>query len=347
MIHNLSRAPAAAVAVLAVAVVSTVAACSPASPSSASNGSAAGRSAKNVTIQIDGSAAPYYAPLYEAKDQGYFARHGLNVSFSYAQGASILQNVAAGNVTFGFPNGDSVVTAYGKGVLVKVVHTTYQQGIGALLAKASAHLNSPADLKGKTVAVTSLGSPNYLQLQAMLKSANLSLTDVKVKVIGTGAIVPALRNGQVDAIVFSRLRYYSLRAARVDVTEILSDNFLPSFGNVVVAAPSTVAHDAGEVKAFDDALDEGIQYTIGHPAEAVDAAIKEYAPSFDGQQKVITQTIEDVYAKQLWVSSATQAHGLGYGDLNRWQQAIDAQVSYKLIGSSYPAGDLVVEPGSL
>lgn len=325
-----------------VLIMSLVAACSPASSEPDSSGGI-----KKVTIQIDGTAAPYYAPLYEAKEQGYFRKAGLDVNFTYAQGSDIVKNVAASNVDFGFPNGDSVVTAYAQGVKTKVVHTTYQQGIGALLSTDEGGISKPSDLKGKTVAVTDLGSPNYLQLQAMLKSAHLSINDVRVRTLGTGVIVDTLKNGGVDAIVFSRLRYYALKAAGVDARQILSDKYLPSFGNVVISSPKTVDEDPGTVKSFNKALNQGIKYTIAHPKEAVDTSVSKYATSFKGQEKEITTTIEDLFAKSLWQSSTTKEHGIGYPNVARWQRAINSQKEFKLIDSSFKASDLVVKPDDL
>ena len=329
----------------AALLVSMATACSPASPSDDSDSESGG--IKKVTIQIDGSAAPYYAPLYAAKEQGYFKKAGLDVSFTYAQGSDIVKNVAAGNVDFGFPNGDSVITSYGQGVKTNVVHTTYQQGIGALLSKTGTGIKSPADLRGKIIGVTDLGSPNYIQLQAMLKSAKLNISDVKVRTIGTGVIVDALKNGQVDGIVFSRLRYYALQSAGVDVQQMLSDKYLPSFGNVVVASPDTVEDNPKRVKAFDTALNQGIEYTIKNPADAVNMSVSKYAPSFKGQEKDITAIVNDVFAKSLWQSPTTKKDGLGQPDVDRWQKAIDAQADFKIIDDKFDAGDMVVKPNDL
>ncbi|MCU1525269.1 MAG: myristoyl transferase [Microbacteriaceae bacterium] len=340
------------VAIVGALAVAGLAACSPADSAAQStpapSASAGSTKITNVTIQIDGAAVPYYAPLYEAVDQGYFAKHGLNVTFAYAQGSDILQNVAAGNVEFGFPNGDSVITAEGNGVAVKVVHTTYQQGIGALMFnKDTSGIKSPADLKGKTIAVTDLGSPNYIQLQAMLASAKLTLADVKVVTIGSGAIVPALQSGQVDAIVFSRLRYFALQSAGFPVGQILSDKYLPSFGNIVVTSPDYLKKNPAVVKGFTAALDEGIDYVTANTKDAVASSIAKYAQTFVGQDDAITTVVKDVYIADLWHSSDTTKNGLGYGDLKRWQAAIDAQAKFKLIPASFKAKTLVVEPGDL
>ena len=302
----------------------------------------------SVTLQIDGSAVPYYAPVYAAIDQGYFAENGLKVTVAYAAGSDILRNVAAGNVEFGFPNGDSVVTAVGKGVVVKVIHTTYQKGIGAIMFnKKTSKIKTAADLKGKNVAVTDLGSPNYIQLQVILKAVGLSLSDINLVTIGTGSIVPALQNGQVDAIVFSRIRYYALKAAGFPVGQILSDDFLPSFGNIMITSPDYLAKNRDVVKAFNTAFDKGLTFSSRRPIDAVNGAISRYAPSFIGQNAFITNIIRTVFVKDLWNSSFTRAGGYGYGDLAAWQTLIDTQVKFGIIPKSFDAATMVVNPSNV
>jgi NitT/TauT family transport system substrate-binding protein len=76
-------------------------------------------------------------------------------------------------------------------------------------------------------------------------------------------------------------------------------------------------------------------------------SVKKYAPTFNGQQKQITTIVKDVFAKTLWHSDVTEKNGLGYPDEARWQKAINAQAGFKLIDSSFKAGDLVVKPSAL
>ncbi|MCX4472513.1 ABC transporter substrate-binding protein [Micromonospora sp. NBC_01655] len=331
--------------VVAGAVVTVTAGCGDVEPP-ATGGKDGGTT--KVSIQIDGAAAPYYAPLYWAKEQGYFADQKLDVEFLYADAATITKNVAAGNVQFGFPNADTVIQAVANGVPDVVVHTTYQQGIGALLTIADSGITSPAQLKGKTVAVTSLGSPNYVQLTAMAASAGLDVKkDMTVKVVGTGAIVSALQNKEVDAIVFSRLRYYTLKAAGVQVNQILSNEYLPSFGNVVIAGQQYAQKNPQVVKGFTSALNTALQDLIdGKLPAAVTMSVQKYAPSFAGQEQTVTEVMQEVFAKELWQSEATKANGLGYGDPAAWQKAVDAQKQYGLIKGDVRATDFVQKVSS-
>ena len=96
---------------------------------------------RKVSIQIDGAAVPYYAPLYLAQEKEYFTEQGLDVEFYYSAGADIVKNVGVGNVEFGFPNTDSVIVGRGAGIPVKVVHTTYQHELGATIFKPSGRLS--------------------------------------------------------------------------------------------------------------------------------------------------------------------------------------------------------------
>lgn len=306
------------------------------------------QSLETVTLQIDGAAVPFYAPIYVAEEKGLFAKNGLKVEVIYAAAADILRNVAAGNVQFGFPNGDSVIAAKANGLPVKVIHTTYQRGIGATLFKASSGIKTFADLKGKTVAVTSLGSPNYLQLQAGLAKAGLKIDDVKVEVIATGAIVQALQADKVDAIVFSELRRYNLEADGVKIGMISSNDFLPSFGNVVVTGDAFLAAKPKLAKGFIAALDESLKWIIdGHVDEALAMSIAKYAPTWKGQEPLLKRAFEGSFIPSIWQSELTKAKGLGAGDLKAWQTNIDDMVRYKTIDKGFGAADMVVQPADI
>lgn len=297
---------------------------------------------RKVSIQIDGSAVPYYAPLYLAQEKGYFAEQGLDVEFYYAAAADIVKNVAAGNVEFGFPNADAVVAAKAQGIPVKVVHTTYQEGLGAIIFGSDSGITTPADLKGKKVAVTSMGSANYFQLQAAMESAGLSINDVQVEIVGTGAILTALTEGQVDAIVFSKLRTIELNNAGYAASEITCDQFLPSFGNIVVAGDKLAAESPEVVDGFCKALNQSIEYIVdGHVEEAVDMSIEKYAPTFAEKRDTVVQILNEVFVPTLWQSDYTKENGIGASNPEKWQALIDDSKEIGNIDKTYEASELL------
>lgn len=306
------------------------------------------QSAQAVTLQIDGAAVPFYAPIYAGLERGAFRRRGLDLQLVYAPASDILRNVAAGNVGFGFPNGDSVIAARSNGLPIKVVHTTYQRGIGALLTSSTSGIRTYADLRGKRVAITSLGSPNYLQLQVGLARAGLKLEDVRLEIVATGAIVQSLQAGQVDAIVFSELRKYNLEAEGFPTFMISSNDFLPSFGNIVVTGERTLQTSAPLVRRFIDAIDESFQWVIaGNIAEALTIAIEKHAPTWKGQEAILERAFRETFVASVWQSETTRANGLGASDMQAWQRNIDILVEYKVIERRFVAGDLVVQPRAI
>lgn len=299
---------------------------------------------KRVSIQIDGAAVPYYAPLYVAKEKGYFEEEGLEVEFYYAAAAEIVKNVAAQNVQFGFPNADSVIAAKTQDIPVKVVHTTYQNGLGAAIFKKDSGIASPADFKGKKVAVTSLGSPNYIQLQIMLEDEGLTLDDIELEIIGTGAIVNALVTDQVDVIVFSMLRTIEMQNQGVEVEDILSDDYLPSHGNVLIASDKLIEEDPELIESFKNGLDKGLQYVIdGNAREAVDLSVEKYADSFEGREEIVTEILEKVFIPYLWQSENTDENGLGAPDLDKWNKSIEILNEYEVIDGEFDASELIYE----
>ena len=300
---------------------------------------------RKVSIQIDGAAVPYYAPLYIAQEKGFFAEEGLEVEFYYAAAAEIVKNVAANNVEFGFPNGDSVITAKSQGIPVKVAHSTYQNGLGATIFKANSGIKEPKDLKGKKVAVTSLGSPNYIQLQVMLDQAGLTLDDIQLEVIGTGAIVNALVTDQVDAIVFSTLRTIELLNQGVEVQEIKSDDYLPSHGNVLIVSDKLAETDPELIEAFVNGLNKGLQYIIdGNVEESIKIAIEKHAEASKGKEEITAEIFNKVFIPYLWQSENTKNHGLGYSDIEKWNESIKILKEYQIIEKEFDAIDMIYAP---
>ncbi|WP_175640434.1 ABC transporter substrate-binding protein [Metabacillus schmidteae] len=311
--------------------------------SSTNTESDSGNAVKKVTIQIDGAAVPYYAPLYLAKEKGYFKEEGLEVEFIYAAAADIVKNVAAGNVEFGFPNGDSVISARAENIPVNVVHSTYQNGLGATIFKVDSGIKKPSDLKGRTIAVTSYGSPNYIQLQVLLEQNGLSLDDVNVKIVGTGSIVNSLVVDEVDAITFSLLRTIEMKNQGINVDEFRSDEFLPSHGNVLITSEDYLKNNEDTVKAFIKALNQGLTDMIeGDVEETVKMAINEYSPTFKDKEEIVIESINNVFIPYLWQSELTKSEGLGTSDIEKWQGAIDSLKKYEVIDKELKAEDFVI-----
>ena len=128
----------------------------------------------------------------------------------------------------------------------------------------------------------------------------------------------AVRKAAYDAIVFSELRKYSLEAAGLKVAMILSNDFLPSFGNVVVTSEAKLKNDPDLVKRFVDAVSESYQWVIdGHVDDALDISFEKYTPTWKDQKTILTRAFNETFVPSVWQSALTRKDGLGAADIAR------------------------------
>ena len=158
--------------------------------------------AEKITIAVVPSVPG--GTTYVALDKGYFRNAGLDVDIeridSLGKAVAFLATnqvqVAQGGINAGFYNS---VT---QGLPVKLAlesgsSPTYHQII--VRTDLKDQIKNPADLKGRTVALSSAGSSSMYEVAAVLASAKLDLKDVQVKNLAFSQMAAAMVNGALDA----------------------------------------------------------------------------------------------------------------------------------------------------
>ena len=138
-------------------------------------------------------------PVWVAQDARLFSKHGLtNVEIIFVQsGTLITMGVISGELNFSGAGAASVVAARLKGGDVVLLACPVDADAVYLIARPG--IKSPAELKGKTTAVTRLGSTTHFYLRSALRYAGLDpQKDVKVLQLGL-EFSGALDAGQIDA----------------------------------------------------------------------------------------------------------------------------------------------------
>ena len=101
------------------------------------------------------------AALFVARDQGFFRKQGLDVELVYVSSAPVaLASLAHGDsqLNTGSPSGP-ILGAMAGGLDVVFVAGLVNKLTGTIVS--APEIKSPADLKGKTIGVTSLGGGNW------------------------------------------------------------------------------------------------------------------------------------------------------------------------------------------
>lgn len=167
--------------------------------------------------------------LMVARDQGFFRKQGLDVELVYMPSAPVaLASMAHGDsqVNTGSASG-AILGAMAGGLDLVFVAGLINKLSGVIIAAPA--INSPADLRGKTIGVTSIGGGNWVFTMLALEHWKLDLKrdNITIRVIGNDAVrAQAITNGTIDA---TQLSAYSLVAPlKRQGARVLAD--LPDLG---------------------------------------------------------------------------------------------------------------------
>lgn len=217
------------------------------------------------------------APFYVAQDKGYYAAEGLDVELKYGTIQNLLQLVSNGDIAFASANGDSLMPQRQQGVGVTYVLTFWTRNpIGALglAGNNTPPLRTPADLKGKNVGVSSPNSSTHFGLKALLRSANLSDSDVNLVAIGTTE-VEALVQKRIDvAMTFLPNESAQMKSLGFQVETIPVGEYLDLVAPGFVAGDTLIKEHPEVVQKFVNATLRGLRDTLDAPSDAFESSLK-------------------------------------------------------------------------
>lgn len=161
-------------------------------------------------------------PSYLAEWLGFYRAEGVDVSIAQISGASkVLEAVIGGSADVGGGVYEQTIQMAAEGREV-VSFISFLRSPNFALAALPERVKSVAELRGKTVGVSSPGSPSQFYLNRILKSAGLQATDVSTVAVGMGSTaMAALEHGQVDAAMLFGSAITALQSRRPDFVMII------------------------------------------------------------------------------------------------------------------------------
>ena len=148
-----------------------------------------------------------FAPVYVAKELGYFAEQGLDVEVrAFNGGAEMIAELATGRLDVGMGGaGPGLFNAVDRDLPITVIAPGHSEGVPVATplviskqACESGEIRSVADLRGKKVAINAPGATEYWLSQA-LSTGGLTIADVDLETIPFSDAVTALGSGVIDA----------------------------------------------------------------------------------------------------------------------------------------------------
>jgi NitT/TauT family transport system substrate-binding protein len=315
--------------VIALAVVSIAGCAGPgaspgASPSTpAAPGASPSTSAAptRLTVGLGYIPSVQFAQFYLADQAGYYRDAGLAVEFQNKIDPELITLIGQGAVDIGLGDGTSVIPAASQGIPIRYVATVYGRFPNVVLAKQSSGITKPADLKGRKLGTPGRYGSSWVMVQALLKSAGLTTSDIDIKEYPDFSQAGALQRGDVDAATgFANNEPVQLQLAGIPTSLLRVDDITPLPGPGLCVGTKTLETKREAVKAFIAATLRAMRDIAADPAKGLDAAIArvpELGKDRATQLAILQATVDT------WQSPYTQAHGLGAIDRAAWQTSID------------------------
>ncbi len=171
--------------------------------SSSSGSSSSGSAPIPLKIMVGGLSKQIYLPNELAKQLGYFAQQGLDMTLiDEASGQSSENEVLAGQVDAGSGSYNHTIELQAAGKQMEsVVQLDIAPGEAEVVsAKEAGQIHSISDLKGKNLGVTELGSGTQTLTTALLHKAGITPDQVHFIPVGAGdTFIAAMQQGRIDA----------------------------------------------------------------------------------------------------------------------------------------------------
>jgi NitT/TauT family transport system substrate-binding protein len=218
-----------------------------------------------------------FLPIDIGVEQGIFAKLGLDVDSANLGGdAKVQQALVAGSVDFGLGSGPGMALASKGGEATGVAQFAGPPRNISAIVLVDSPIKTVADLKGKTVAVSTAGSLSDWLAKQMAIQQGWGANGIKAVPLGAvEASIAALRAHQIDAVVLSTEAGFGLEEKHEGRMLISMDYFAPHFiTHVVFARKKLIAEKSQIVERFLKGFFQSIAYMKAHRAETSALAAK-------------------------------------------------------------------------
>jgi ABC-type nitrate/sulfonate/bicarbonate transport system substrate-binding protein len=216
-----------------------------------------------------------FLPIDIGIDQGFFAKQGLDVESANLGGdAKVQQALAAGSIDFGLGSGPGMAfIAKGSPAIAVAAFAGPPRNISAIVL-ADSPIRRIADLKGRTIAVSSVGSLSEWLAKQMAIQEGWGQDGVRTVPLGAVATsIAALKARQVDAVVLSTEAGFGLEERGQGRMLTSMDRYAPHFiTHVVFAQKALVTAAPSVVRRFLNGFFASIAFMKTHKAETGELA---------------------------------------------------------------------------
>jgi len=154
------------------------------------------------------------APLWVARERGFFAKYGISADTIFVRGApTLVAAMAANEIDVGYTGGTAVVGAVANGADLKVLSAFTNRVTYDLMVKPG--IKTAEDLRGKKFGIQSIGGTVWMGAILALEHLKLDPDRDKINILAVGdqnVLAQALESGTIDATVLDGVQSRRLAA---------------------------------------------------------------------------------------------------------------------------------------
>ncbi|MCP3891633.1 MAG: ABC transporter substrate-binding protein [Desulfobulbaceae bacterium] len=222
-----------------------------------------------MTVLLDWFVNPDHAPLFVAKEKGFFKERGLDVEFIAPSNPNDPPKfVAAQKADIAVSYQHQNQLHVDQGLPLVRIATLIATPLNSLVVLKDGNIKSIADLKGKTIGY-SVGGFETVLLEVMLEGAGLKLSDVKLINVNF-SLSPSLFTGKADAVI-GAFRNFELN--QMDIENRPGRSFfveefgIPAYDELILVAHKDNVKNEN-LRKFVNGVEAGMQYLVNHPDES-------------------------------------------------------------------------------
>ncbi len=228
-----------------------------------------------LKLTIGYTATASFTNLFIGKEQGMFARHGLDVDLLLiALNSNIPPALLGGSVEIGGPTPSVLLQANEGGLDLVVIAgcalSDRNDAHFALMARSGSDLHSAQDLVGKKIGVPGLGAFHHVLVTQWLVDKGVDPKKVHFVEVPFNQMSDVLRAGSVDVVSTGDPGYSRILDAKTGymLAHYLDDLPLRIPGIVYASTRDWARAHPDAVRGFQQAIAEADAFQVAQPAEA-------------------------------------------------------------------------------